>query len=246
MASMRLFDADGGPVLDERVLLDALPLASTGAPARALELGCGTARQTRLLAAGGRFSSILALEVDRRQHEKNLALTDLPGVHFALGGAEAIPAPDASVDAVFLFKSLHHVPVQELGQAFREMHRVLAPGGLVYISEPVFGGDYNEILRLFHDERQVREAAFEATRAAVDAGLFALVSQTFFRAKVRYKSFDEFEQKVIQVTHTEHRLSPALHAQVKARFEAHLGPDGANASGAEFLAPFRVDLLRKP
>jgi ubiquinone/menaquinone biosynthesis C-methylase UbiE len=245
MMPMRIADADGGPVLDERELLDALPLAETGAPARALELGCGTARQTRLLAAGGRFASILALEVDRLQHEKNLLIDDLPGVpsvHFALGGAQAIPAPDASVDAVFLFKSLHHVPMDELDQAFREMHRVLAPGGLVYISEPVFGGDYNEILRLFHDERRVREAAFEATCRAVDAGLFALVSQTFFRAKVRYKSFADFEEKVIQVTHTEHRLSPELHAQVREKFEAHLQADG---SGARFLAPFRVDVLRK-
>ena len=238
MAPMRIADADGGPVLDERVLLDALPLAST--PARALELGCGTGRQTRLLAAGGRFASILALEVDRIQHDRNLLVDDLPGVRFALGGAEQIPAPDASVDAVFLFKSLHHVPLDLLGQAFAEMRRVLAPGGLVYISEPVFGGDYNEILRLFHDEEKVRAAAFEATRAAVDEGSFELVSQTFFRAKVRYRSFAEFKQKVIQATHTEHRLSPALYAQVQSTFEAHLGPDGAN-----FLAPFRVDLLRK-
>ena len=242
MESMRLRDADGGPVLDERVLLDALPLAST--PARALELGCGTARQTRLLAAGGRFSSILALEVDRRQHEKNLAIDDLPGVRFALGGAEEIPAPDGSVDAVFLFKSLHHVPVDLLGRSFAEMRRVLAPGGLVYISEPVFGGEYNEILRLFHDEERVREAAFEATRAAVDGGLFELVSETFFLSPVRYKSFAEFEEKVIRVTHTEHRLSPELYERVRAKFEAHLGEGGAR-SGAHFLAPFRVDLLRK-
>jgi SAM-dependent methyltransferase len=245
MAPMRIADTDGGgPVLDERALMDelteALPLASR--PARALELGCGTARQTRLLAAGGKFASILALEVDRIQHEKNLALDDLPSVRFALGGAQDIPAPDASVDAVFLFKSLHHVPIDLLGRAFMEMHRVLAPGGLVYISEPVFGGDYNEILRLFHDEETVREAAFEATRAAVEEGLFTLLSQTFFRAKLKYKSFADFEQKVIQVTHTEHRLSSALHEEVRTKFEAHLQADG---SGARFLAPFRVDLLRK-
>jgi SAM-dependent methyltransferase len=240
MTTMRIAAADGGPVLDERVLLDALPLAPSATPARALELGCGTARQTRLLSAGGRFASILALEVDRIQHDKNLLIDDLSSVRFALGGAEAIPAPDGSVDAVFLFKSLHHVPLSLLGQAFSEMHRVLAPGGLVYISEPVFGGDYNEILRLFHDEQRVREAAFEATRKAVDEGLFELVSQTFFLSKVKYNSFADFEQKVIGVTHTEHRLSPALLAQVRAKFEAHLGPDGAR-----FLAPFRVDLLRK-
>lgn len=234
---MRISHSDPGPVLDERELIGRLPLDG----ARALELGCGTARQTRLLARSGKFAAIHALEVDRVQHALNLQVDDLPSVRFALGGAEEIPAGDASVEAVFLFKSLHHVPLDLLGQAFAEIHRVLAPGGLVYISEPIFGGDYNEILRLFHDEQQVREAAFNATRDAVGSGLFELVSQTFFRAQVRYRDFAEFEQKVINVTHTEHRLSPALLARVRAKFEAHMAE-----GGADFLAPFRVDLLKKP
>lgn len=227
---------DPGPVLDERELIEGLPLSR----ARALELGCGTARQTRLLAASGKFTSILALEVDRVQHELNLQLDDLPAVRFALGGAEDIPAGDAAFDAVFLFKSLHHVPIHLLAEAFAEIRRVLRPGGLAYISEPIFGGDYNEILRLFHDEQRVREEAFAATREAVAAGLFRVVSQTFFRAQVRYLSFGEFEQKVIQVTHTEHRLSQELLDEVRARFAAHMGE-----RGAQFLAPFRVDLLER-
>jgi ubiquinone/menaquinone biosynthesis C-methylase UbiE len=233
---MKISDADAGPVLDERELIDRLPL--TGA--RALELGCGTARQTRMLMRSGKFVSILALEVDRVQHELNLRLDDMPMVRFGLGGAEEIPAGDASVDAVFLFKSLHHVPLDLLGQAFAEIRRVLVPGGLVYISEPIFGGDYNEVLRLFHDEERVREAAFNATRDAVDSGLFSLVSQTFFLAQVRYRDFAEFEQKVINVTHSEHRLSPALLDEVRAKFQAHMGD-----RGTEFLAPFRVDQLQK-
>jgi SAM-dependent methyltransferase len=233
---MQISCPGGGPVLNERDLIEQLPLCA----GRALELGCGTARQTRLLAGSGKFSSILALEVDQQQHRKNLAIADLPRVEFALGAAEAIPAADGSFDAVFLFKSLHHVPADRLGDAFAEIHRVLVPGGLVYISEPVFGGDYNEIMRLFHDEQQVREAAFDATRQAVASGRFALVSQTFFLAPVGYKSFAEFEQKVINVTHTEHRLSDELYQQVRAKFEGHMGADGAR-----FEAPFRVDLLRK-
>ncbi|MFL6675931.1 MAG: class I SAM-dependent methyltransferase [Massilia sp.] len=233
---MQISCAGGGRVMNERVLVEQLPLSG----ARGLELGCGTARQTRLLAGSGKFSTILALEVDQRQHQKNLALTDLPGVRFALGGAEAIPAADGSFDAVFLFKSLHHVALDRLGDAFAEIRRVLAPGGLVYISEPVFDGDYNEIMRLFHDEERVREAAFDATRAAVDSGRFALVSQTFFLAPVAFKGFAEFEQKVIDVTHTEHRLSPELYRQVRDKFESYMTVDGA-----KFEAPFRVDLLRK-
>lgn len=227
---------DPGLLRDERELIDQLPLVG----ARALELGCGTARQTRQLAASGKFASIVALEVDRIQHADNLAIADLPTVRFGLGGAEQIPAADACFDAVFLFKSLHHVPLDKLDLAFAEMRRVLAPSGLVYISEPVFGGDYNEILRLFHDEQAVRAAAFAATRRAVESGQLALVSQTFFLAPVRYRNFAEFEQKVIGVTHTEHRLSDDTYRQVRARFEEHL-----TERGARFEAPFRVDLLQK-
>jgi ubiquinone/menaquinone biosynthesis C-methylase UbiE len=235
-SAMMISSADPGPLRDERELIDRLPVEA----GRALELGCGTARQTRLLARSGKFASIVALEVDRVQHALNLELTDLPSVRFGLGGAEQIPAADASFDAVFLFKSLHHVPLDLLDQAFVEIHRVLAPGGLLYISEPVFGGDYNEILRLFHDEQRVRQAAFDATCRAADSALLTLVSQTFFLAPVRYRSFDEFEQKVIGVTHTEHHLSPELHEKVRARFESHM-----TERGAEFEAPFRVDLLQK-
>lgn len=235
-AAMQLAQADPGLLLDERTLLAALPLAG----ARALELGCGTARQTRLLAATGKFTSIAALEVDQVQHARNLAIDDLPGVTFGLGGAEDTGCAPGAFDAVFLFKSLHHVPRDRLDDAFAEMHRVLAPGGLVYISEPIFGGDYNAILALFHDEQVVRQAAFDATVRAVEGGQFALVAQTFFLAPVRYRDFAAFERAVIGVTHTQHRLTPALLAEVRARFMAHMTEEGVS-----FEAPFRVDLLRR-
>lgn len=235
---MKISLPDSGPLRDERELIAALPLPPS---ARALELGCGAARQTRALVRSGKFSAIRALEVDTRQHALNLELSDLPTVSFGLGGAQATPAADASADAIFLFKSLHHVPPELLDTAFAEMRRVLAPGGLLYISEPVFGGDYNEILRLFHDEQAVRQAAFDATCRAVDGGVFELVSQTFFLAPVRYRDFKEFERAVIGVTHTDHHLSAALHQQVRTRFDTHM-----TADGVAFQAPFRVDLLRRP
>ena len=55
-----------------------------------------------------------------------------------------------------------------------EIHRVLKPDGLAYISEPVFAGEFNEIIRLFHDELAVREAAFAAVGRAVATGRFEL------------------------------------------------------------------------
>jgi len=206
-----------------------------------LELGCGNAEITRDIATCGRNRRITALEVDTVAHEKNLQIGDLPNVTFGLAGAEDIPLDDESVDVVFMFKSLHHVPVELMRQSLREIWRVMRPGGRVYISEPVFAGEFNEILRLFHDEQKVREAAFNAVKQAVGEGLFVLVEELFFNSPMNFDNFEDYENKVINVTHTEHRLDEATYNEVRRRFEVCAGSDGAH-----FLMPIRVDLLEKP
>ncbi|MGB5679287.1 MAG: class I SAM-dependent methyltransferase [Gammaproteobacteria bacterium] len=205
-----------------------------------LELGCGSAEITRDLATSGVDRKITALEVDEVAHQKNLQMADLTNVTFRLAGAQDIPIADESVDVVFMFKSLHHVPVDLMEQSMREIRRVLKPGGLVYISEPVFAGDFNEILRLFHDEQRVREAAFNTVKRAVDEGSFDLVEEVFFNAPRKYDNFDDFENRVLEVTHTNHALDESGYREVRHQFEAHLFGDGAH-----FLVPMRVDLLRK-
>jgi SAM-dependent methyltransferase len=206
-----------------------------------LELGCGSAEITRDIATSGVDRKITALEVDEIAYEKARQITDLPNVTFGLAGAQDIPLEDGSVDVVFMFKSLHHVPLELMDQSMREIRRVLKPGGLVYISEPVFTGDFNEILRLFHDERAVREAAFNTVKKAVDEGLFVLVDETFFNSPMKFDSFEDFENRVLNVTHTNHALDDEVYQQVKHRFAQHLGDDGAH-----FLMPIRVDLLQRP
>lgn len=206
-----------------------------------LELGCGTAQLTRLIAEGGTGRRVIALEVDRIQHDKNLAIDDLPNVRFELAGAQAIPLADASVDRVFMFKSLHHVPVASMDDAFAEIARVLRPGGLLYVSEPIYDGDFNDILRLFNDEREVRQAAFAAERRALERGQFELRGQHFFRAPMHFDDFADFERRVLGVTHSEFDLSDDIHRQVQARFAEHAGDDGA-----DFAQPIRVDLMQRP
>jgi len=139
-----------------------------------------------------------------------------------------------------MFKSLHHVPTDLMDAALAEIRRVLKPGGLAYISEPVYAGDVNELLRLFHDERAVREAAFAAEQKALATGRLALVRQTFFLQPMHFEDFAQYEARILKVTHTDHRLSPDLLETVRAKFAAHMTPDGAT-----FHMPIRVDLLRK-
>jgi len=204
-----------------------------------LELGCGSAEITRNIATSGINRKITALEVDEIAHEKNLQITDLPNVTFSLAGAQEIPLEDQSVDVVLMFKSLHHVPVELMDTSMLEVKRVLRPGGLVYISEPVFAGEFNDILRLFHDEQKVREAAFMSIKNAIDEGMFSLVEETFFNSPMKFESFDEFENNTIKATHSNHALDEDLYKRVKKHFEQHIGDDGAH-----FLMPIRVDLLQ--
>lgn len=204
-----------------------------------LELGCGNAEITRDIAISGKNRIMTAFEVDEIAHEINLQITDLPNVTFGLSGAQEILLEDKSVDVVFMFKSLHHVPMELMETSMQEIKRVLKPGGLAYISEPIFSGEFNDILRLFHDEQKVREAAFITIKNAVDLGLFSLVEEIFFNSPMKFENFYEFENNTIKATHSNHALDDDLYRRVKERFEQHIGDDGAH-----FLIPIRVDLLQ--
>jgi len=202
---------------------------------RILELGCGAGQTTRELAESHPGLAILATEVDAIQHDKNLQIKDLPNVTFQLGGAEAIALADSSVHYVILLKSLHHVPGALLTQSLGEIHRVLKPGGLAYISEPIADGPFN-------DEEVVRRNAFSALEQAVAAGMFELVEQIFFHEERLYEGFAHFEEQVLGVTHSHFEIDAPLLVQIKAAFEQHLDHRG----WAEFSTPQRVDLLRRP
>ncbi len=235
---MRIHDESSYQTLSERDLIGQL-VDPRGK--RVLELGCGDAAMTRLLAEDLGAAEVVATEVDRIQHEKNLQITGLPSVSFRYGGAEAIADPDQSYDLVFLFKSWHHVPLPLMGQALGEIRRVLKPGGLAYFSEPVYWGPFNEILRLVNDERQVREAAFAALEEGVASGAWELAAERFFHVPGRYESWEAFEARFLHVTHTPLDIDAARYAAIRAAFLAHLTPEGAH-----FLKPHRVDLLRRP
>ena len=207
---------------------------------RIIELGCGAAELSRQLLARCPACEVTGLEVDKRQHAKNL-LNPEQRLHFIQAGAQAIPFEAERFDVALMLKSLHHVLLDQLSQALAEVHRVLRPKGLLYVSEPVFAGALNEVMRLFHDEERVRAAALRAVQDAVSSGgAWEQVTETFFDMPVHYRDFADFEQRMISVTYVNHRLDPSILQAVRARFEPHMTADGAH-----FVRPMRVNLLRK-
>lgn len=204
-----------------------------------IELGCGAARTARELLRRHPQSRVTGLEVDAIQHAKNLA-APAERLTFIAAGAEAIPLPDARFDLALMLKSLHHVPLAHMDAALAETHRVLRPGGHLYVSEPVYAGALNEITRLFNDEREVRAAAQAALDRAVASGRWTAVAERRFDVPVHYADYLDFERRMLDVTFAQRHFDAALRQRVRDAFGPHVGPDGA-----DFRRPMHVRLLRR-
>ena len=223
-------------IADELDLLaDQLPLAG----ARIVELGCGAAALARALVQRFAGATVTALEVDERQHAKNLA-APAERITFLAGGAQAIPLPDGAFDLALMLKSLHHVPRPLMAQALAEAARVLRPGGHLYVSEPVYAGPLNDVVKLFNEERVVREAAQAALDTALQGPTWEQVADLRWQTAVHFPDFDTFERKMMRPTFADHRIDEAKLEQVRAAFMPHCGPDGAH-----FVRPMHVRLLRR-
>ena len=227
---------DAPPLIDNELdLLESLePLAGT----RLLEAGCGNARLARELVVRYPDASVVGIEVDERQHAKNLAAPQA-GLQFVAAGAESIPFPDASFDGALMLKSLHHVPLGRMADALRELARVLRPGGWLYVSEPVYGGSLNELVRLFNDERVVRAAAQQALDEAEHSGRWLEAAELRFETPVHFQDFADFERRMMHPTFADRQVDEATREATRKLFERHM-----HADGARFTRPMHVRLLR--
>lgn len=223
-------------VEDELAVLAALvPLQNL----HIIELGCGNARMARKLLQQYPDCRVAGLEVDQTQHARNLAAPQ-EGLAFIDAGAEAIPFPAASFDLALMLKSLHHVPMAEMSRALDEVARVLRPGGHLYVSEPVYDGALNEVIKLFNDEGVVRAAAQAAVDRALAGKYWEQVAERRFDMPVRFRDFSDFEQRMMRPSFADHQLDDAKVAEVRAAFAPYCQPEGA-----AFTRPMHVRLLRR-
>jgi SAM-dependent methyltransferase len=218
--------------------LDVLETLVPLADVRIVEAGCGAAHLARELVSRHPTTEVVGIEVDERQLAKNL-LTPVERLRFERAGAQTIPFPDASFDGALMLKSLHHAPVPLMDQALAELARVLRPGGWLYVSEPVYAGELNELIRLFNDEGEVRTAAQAALDRAVVSGRWASLADQRFESPVAFASFDEFEQRMMRPTFADRGIDEAMVERVRLRYLQHQG-----RGGARFTRPMHVRLLR--
>jgi len=104
-----------------------------GSDATVLDLGAGTGKLARDLVP--RFGRVIAVEPDDAM--RAVLEEGVPEAESLAGSAEAIPLPDASVDAVFTAEAFHWYASDE---SVGEIVRVLRPrGGLVILWNLDFG-----------------------------------------------------------------------------------------------------------
>ena len=126
------FTAGADPEYEEQILpLAAEELAGAGA---VLDVGCGEGQVARLAAAGG---ATRVVGVDPTWNQVVVARQRGGGPTYARSGADALPFPDATFDAVVACLVFEHI--RDVDGAIAEVARVLTPGGrfLFFLNHPL-------------------------------------------------------------------------------------------------------------
>jgi SAM-dependent methyltransferase len=218
-------------------------LAPAGPAPRVLDLGAGTGKLTATLVSLG--ANVTAVEPDPAMLAEFRRA--LPGVRSLSGRAEAIPLPDASIDAVVAGQAMHWF---DMKLAAPEIARVLVPGG-------VLAGLWN-----VDDDREEWVAGFDAVsggtaRATLTswrtAGEEARVAQRevpdLFEPPERAE-FPHGQRRTVDslvatiATHSRLLVMPeAERAQILNQIRAYLSARPETSSG-EFTLPMVTGVLR--
>lgn len=205
-----------------------------------VDVGCGPGKVTRELCA--LRVTVLGAEPDPIQAKKNREAPPTTGLTFIEAGAENLPVESGSVDGVFFFRSLHHVPIGRKEVALAEAARVLKPdSGFLCVVEPAMTGTHFKVMRPFNDETLVRTEA----QAALDTTATRLFRNEERYQYVQFPRYENFEAMVTRVTGQTFnaiRRESVETDEVKSLFEAGRSDDGEYV----FEQPMLLNLYRGP
>ena len=202
-----------------------------------IEVGCAGGDMARSLADRG--ATVLGVEPDAMQAEKNRSLPPTPRVTLMAAGGEALPAEDNSVDGVLFFRSLHHVPPALMDKALAEAARVLKPGGFLYVAEPSMEGSNFALTRPFNDETEMRTHAQQALDRTA-AHLFEETGKYVYMLHPRHADFESMVAHFTSMSFNRITREMIDVPEVRKHFEA------ARSEGEYvFDQPMLVNLYRR-
>jgi SAM-dependent methyltransferase len=130
----RLFhELKGKPADRELLLRFAADVSGRGV---VCDMGCGPGHVARFLYDAGARVVGLDLSPEMLAHARSLN----PDIDFHVGNILALDLPDNSFAGITAFYAIVNIPAHSLPIAFREMHRVLQPAGLLLMAFHI-GGD---------------------------------------------------------------------------------------------------------
>ncbi|GAB3633540.1 class I SAM-dependent methyltransferase [Microbacterium shaanxiense] len=200
-----------------------------------LDLGAGTGKFTALLPA--RAGRVIAVEPSEAMLD--VLRAKLPGVEAIAAGAESIPLPDASVDAVTVAQAFHWFDREP---ACAEIARVLVPGGTLGLlwnhSDPDCAWD-----RACH---RIAHPAVAEKDATTDSAADELPGFTFDRrAEIAWsESITRADYIARWLTVSSFLVADdETRAQMVARLEAILDADPQTAGRTRFELPMLTDVF---
>ena len=122
-----VFDELRGKPLDRALLDELAARAGTGI---VCDLGCGPGHVARYLHQRG--AKVIGVDLSPEMVARARALT--PDVPFVEGDMHALDVPDGAWQAIAAFYAVVHIPRPSLPDVFREMRRVLVPGGALLVA----------------------------------------------------------------------------------------------------------------
>ncbi len=219
-----------------QVLRDRLPLDG----ALVADVGCGDGALVRVMTRAG--ARVIGLDPGAGQLARARAAAPAGGETYVCALGEALPLRDGCLDALVYFNALHHVPPATQPVALAESARVVRPGGLLYVQEPLAEGTYFELMRPVEDETEVRASAAAALEAAAAGGDLEQIEEIVYRAPFKVASFEAFHDGMIAVDPARRAIVAALEESLRQGFQAAAEQ---RDDGFWFEIPSRLNLLRR-
>jgi SAM-dependent methyltransferase len=207
---------------------------------RAIDVGCGDGALVRAMTRFGARTT--GVEVTEVQLARARAAEPAGDEDYVFASGHSLPFAEASLDIVVYFNSLHHLPAVAMAPALAEAARVLVPGGVLYVAEPLAEGPHFEVVRPIDDETVVRTLAYREVQWAAKGPAFTAEAEIFYDTTRGFADFDAFREVMEAIDPSRQAIFERELAALKRNFETLAERDGDTHV---FRQPMRVNLLRR-